>query len=258
MTPIVVYAGLLLLLPLRQTFYLMPVYPLLMIATAALLVKAVAGMRPLGWVKVPLVLLLAGWTAWQHGGDVRQVWPCLHLYGINRVDGSRMGYRNLIQTPSDGVESLIRWCNQPGHVPPGARVASFLWEQHIIAHLLPAEPHYEFIPPGAAPDGGPCQPPPWQEADFVLLHVNNMVGYGDWPPDGPERESLISAGFRPIFTVSRGPLEVAWVWRREGWSPDQGEAAAPTRIPAGRPAEAEAPAKSQQTLSIACVFMGRW
>jgi len=223
--PIVLYIGLLLLLPLRQTFYLMPVYPLLMIATAAALVRAGSRMRRLGQVRTLLALAFTGWTAWQHGGDLRHVWPCLHLYGINRVDGSRMGYRNLIQTPSDGVESLIHWCNLPGHVPPGSRVASFLWEQHIIARMLPAEPHYVFIPRGITAGGAAHRPPPppWKEADFVLLHVNNLVGYGDWPPDGPTRASLVSAGFRPVFTVSRGPLEVAWVWSRERQTPETAE-----------------------------------
>ncbi len=222
-TPIVLYLGLLLLLPLRQTFYLMPVYPLLMIVTAAALVQAASGLRRLGRVRALLILAFTGWTAWEHGGDVRHVWPCLHLYGINRVDRSRMGYRDLIQTPSDGVESLIHWCNQPGHVPPGSRIASFLWEQHVIDRLLPAEPHYVFIPRGIAASGEPCPPPPWEEADFVLLHVNNAVGYGDWPPDGPAWASLISAGFRPVFTVLRGPLEVAWVWSRTRWTPETAE-----------------------------------
>lgn len=239
-TPIVIYVGLLLFLPLRQTFYLMPVYPLLMIATAALILEAVAWMRPLGWVRAPLVLLLAGWTAWQHAGDVRHVFPHLHLHGINRVDGAALGYRNLIQTPSDGVESLIRWCNQPGNVPPNSRVVSFLWEQHLIKPLLPAKPHYIFIPRGALPERDRLSPPPrWDAADFVLLHLNNLVGYGDHPPDGPTRESLISAGFRPVFTVSRGPLEVGWAWRREGRWPGQAEPESPTKPAAGRPALGE-------------------
>lgn len=218
--PVVAYIVALCCLPMRQSFYLMGIYPLLVILTAAFLVYIGRWLRQssprasIAWAVIVVVLLIhLGWR-------VRAAYPCYHLYGYDVV-GDRWlgaesrGYRNLIQTPSDGVESLIRWCNTDPRVRPGSRVVSYLWEEGIIADVLPATPRYTFVPRGLSPDSETPPPPPSvARADFVLLHINNLLGYGDRPPDRP-REAVFSAEFRPVFTVRRGPLEVAWVFSRQ-------------------------------------------
>jgi hypothetical protein len=210
------------LLPLRQTFYLMGIYPILMILTAALAVRIGRRLhewRPgaaAAWGAVMLVLLI------HLGLNVYRAYPCYNLYGYeligNRWLGAESrGYRNLIQTPSDGVESLIRWCNADSHVPPGSTVVSYLWEDQpgqMVDDLLPAHPACTFIRRGLSPDSDEVPPPPSiDQADFVLLHVNNFVGYGDRPPDHPPLDQL-DARFHIIYAVRRGPMEVAWVYAR--------------------------------------------
>jgi len=61
-----------------------------------------------------------------------------------------------------------------------------------------------------------CVPaaPSIENADFVLLHIDNLLGYGDRPPDHPPLD-LLNGEFEPVYTVKRGPLEVAWVYARQ-------------------------------------------
>ncbi len=122
------------LLPLRQSFYLMGVYPLVAIIAAGFAVCIGRRLRKLGQggLAVGWAILLACSVSYL-GWNVYQAYPYFNLFGYETV-GNRWlgaesrGYRNLIQTPSDGVESLIRWITEDGHVRPGSRVVSFLWE----------------------------------------------------------------------------------------------------------------------------------
>jgi 4-amino-4-deoxy-L-arabinose transferase-like glycosyltransferase len=219
MWPAVAYVAFLCLLPMRQTFYLMGVYPLLMILTAAGAgvvreqLRAWRRAGPAVWV-VGVAALLA-----HLGTRVAAAYPFYHLYGYDTV-GNRWlaaesrGYRNLIQTPSDGVESLIRWCEMDQRVKEGDRVVSYLWEAAIIERVLPPTRRYVFVPRGVTPASEAVPPPPSiADADFVLLHINNLLGYGDRPPDWPP-EDLLRGRFRVVYTVRRGPMEVGRVFGR--------------------------------------------
>ncbi len=215
--PIVFLVVLLCLLPLRQSFYLMGVYPLIIIVTAA----AIVGVsRACGRGRARRVWTLLVLVAFGHlGVETWRSHPNYTSFGWRAVGGSwfgaeSRGYRNLIQTPSDGVESLIRWCLTDSGIRPGDRVVSFLWEERIIERLLPAEPGFEFVPRGVGPGSDSVPPrPDLSRADYVLLHINNVLGYGDRPPDCPPAEVLAGA-FEIVHTVRRGPLEVAWVYAR--------------------------------------------
>ncbi len=215
----VFYVIFLCLLPLRQSFYLMAVYPMILIIAAAAVVEL--GRRLERWSSkaarlwmVALIALLV-----HLGLNMYRAYPHFHLYGYNLI-GDRWlgapsrGYRNLIQTPSDGVASLIRWCETDPRVHRGDRVVSYLWEERIIDHLLPSQPHFTLVRRGLSQDRGDPPPPPSLEgADFVLIHINNLLGYGDRPPDWPPPETL-SSQFKVIHTIQRGPLAVAWVYAR--------------------------------------------
>jgi len=203
-------------LPLRQSFYLMGVYPLIMILLAGMLDQVAKWARNYSkqmrtaWMVAATLLL--GHYAWR----VRSVYPDFHLHGSATVGdrwlgASALGYRNLIQTPSDGVESLIAWCKQ--NVKPGQRVVSYLWEDHIIAPLV-ADAKFEFVPRGVTEDSDTLPPPPpIDDADYVLVHINNRLGYGDRPPDMPDAQTLADH-FKPVYTFQRSGLELAWVYER--------------------------------------------
>jgi hypothetical protein len=219
---IVFYVVLLCFLPLRQTFYLMAVYPLVVVVTAGFLVEAGQWFRRAGtrrraraaWMVAVLGLPAhLGWRTWQ-------AFPHYHLYGHD-LTGDRWlgaesrGYRNLIQTPSDGVGELVAWCRTSGRVRPGDRVVSYLWEERILRGHLPASPPFVFIPRGLSQDTDAVPPgPSIEDADFVLLHINNFLGYGDRPPDTPSADVLRSR-FEVAHAVRRGPLEVGWVYARK-------------------------------------------
>lgn len=215
----VFYVVLICLLPLRQTFYLMGVYPCMMIITAGLAVEIGVWLsKRSGGLRTVWALFVIGMLV-HLGVRLYRGYPWYQLYGYDRV-GNRWlaaesrGYRNLIQTPSDGVESLIRWCSTDGRVKRGDRVVSYLWEAEIISHALPKEPPFVFIPRGVTPESDAVPAPPAiDHADFVLLHINNLLGYGDLPPDWPEGETL-SRRFEVIHTVKRGDFAVGWVYAR--------------------------------------------
>ena len=208
-------------LPLRQTFYLMGVYPLLMILTAGMIEQVGV------WARSYSRGLRSAWAVTAAGMfvhlvvQVRASYPDYHLYGHAWI-GDRwlgagaIGYRNLIQTPSDGVESLGHWCRQ--HIGAGRRVVSYVWEDAILDPLLAGAP-FEFTPRGLSESSDALPPPPpIDTADYVLLHLNNRIGYGDRPPDWPD-EKVLDALFTPVFTVSRAGLEVAWVYGRKVSNP---------------------------------------
>ncbi len=218
--PVVAYLLLLCLLPLRQTFYLMGVYPLLLVLTAGFAVQIGRWLRDISRrARTFWAVCVVGLTL-HLGVNVYRAYPHFHIYGYDLI-GDRWlgeesrGYRNLIQTPSDGVESLILWCNT--HVPPGARVVSYLWEDqpgHIVDRVLAAEPRYRLIRRGLTLASSEIPPPPsLSDADFVLVHINNRLGYGGRPPDWPPAD-ILDAEFNEEHRVSRGALDVAWVYRR--------------------------------------------
>lgn len=217
--PIILYILALCFLPLRQSFYLMGIYPLIIILLAGFIVHVARALQRRGrhWRMAWVVLMAAclGYLAI----EVYRTFPNYQLYGYAMI-GERWlgresrGYRNLIQTPSDGVESLIRWCNHNAAVQPGSRVVSYLWESSIINDILPSQLHYAFVPRGTTENNDLLPPPPSiDDADFVLVHINNRLGYGDRPPDWPP-EPQLSKQFSIIHTVRRGPLEIAWVYGR--------------------------------------------
>lgn len=207
-------------LPLRQTFYLVGIYPLIALVTAAFMLHVVDRLgRGVAVRRIAAALVFiampVGWLALRS----KAAYPDFELFPDDEVRTSWLGaeprgYRNLIQTNSDGVEALIRWCGE--HVPAGARVVSYLWEDSIIAHALPADHRFRFVPRGLSERTAVLPPPPpIDDADYVLLHVNNILGYGDLPPDTPPMAEL-QRDFTPVFTVrrGRGPTELAWVYQR--------------------------------------------
>ncbi|MBX3396422.1 MAG: phospholipid carrier-dependent glycosyltransferase [Phycisphaerae bacterium] len=212
-------------LPQRQSCLLMGIYPLVVITTAGALVGTIRWVRELrstGLIVAWLLVFAAGVAI--VGFESRRAWPDYQVYGAELLSdrtnwrwlgADSRGSCNLIQTSCDGVESVIEWCESSDTVFPGARVVSFFWEDGIVRSALPERPRYVFVPRGgtSASDELPA-PPAIHNADFVLLHVNNVLGYCGHSPDMPAADELNTL-FEPVFTVKRGPLEVAWVYGRK-------------------------------------------
>lgn len=217
---VIFYVTLLCFLPLRQAFYLMGVYPLIMVLVAGFVVEM--GRRLYRWSRVAgrfwlaaVLLLLV-----HLGYRVDAAYPWFHLAGRDIVGDRWMGaesrgYRNLIQTPSDGVAEMIQWCIADPRVAAGDRVISYLWEDRIIENLLPVRPRFDLVRRGVQPDRDALPAvPPIDEADFVLLHINNLLGYGDRPPDLPPMDELRDR-FEVVHVVHRDGLDVGWVYQRK-------------------------------------------
>ncbi|QOJ02483.1 MAG: glycosyltransferase family 39 protein [Planctomycetia bacterium] len=217
---IIFYIVLICFLPLRQTFYLMGVYPMMVVLTAAFAVELVRRLRQRSTTASALAVTLFGVCLVHLGFRVATAYPYFHLYGYDRVGDRWMGreargYRNLIQTPSDGVEELLQWCATNNAVRPTDRVVSFLWEDRIVRKTLESLPRsIQLTPRGLTEESDKLPPQPdVQHADWILLHINNRLGYGDRPPDWPPA-ALLEAQFTVAHAVRRGPIEVAWVYGR--------------------------------------------
>ncbi len=206
------------LLPLRQTFYLMSVWPMLCILAAAGLLaferRLAAGLRGrrTGLLLTTVILGQLLWAA-------VSAWPDYNLYprrwiGTRWLGSHAVGYRNLVQTPCDGYAELVDWCLRS--VKPGERVVSYLWADHVLDALLPADLPFVFVRRGiyhAADNNLPLPPPPAiDDADVVLVHVNTRAEYDDMPPADVLETRF---GGAPVFVVLRnGDFVIAKAYRR--------------------------------------------
>jgi len=198
------YVLLLTTLPLRQPFYLMSVYPLLTLMLAAFVVRVGLWLRErdrlrlraVWWAVVVTSCLYLGWGMFR-------VYPDFGLYGHETV-GDRWlgaesrGYRNLIQVTNDGTEDALRWCLE--HVPPGQRVVSYLWDDHVIdAFVDRTPPAFELVRRLAEADA--TRGPSIEDADFLLVGLNNEVTYRDMPSPGALVDRFEP---QPVHVVWRG------------------------------------------------------
>jgi 4-amino-4-deoxy-L-arabinose transferase-like glycosyltransferase len=197
----VIYLLFLLVLPIRQSFYLMSVYPLIVLILAAFITHVAARLSSRersssAWIALVATssVYLAWGTAWSY--------PEFGYYGYTLVGDSWLGaesygYRNLIQVTNDGTEDALRWLTQ--HVPPGRRVVSYLWDDHVIDHFLAGSPPlFHLVRRDAHRSRN--SPPEIDDADFVVVGLNNEVSYRDLP------KAELEEGFNqsPRHVVFRG------------------------------------------------------
>jgi hypothetical protein len=133
-----IYYGLLVLvLPLQQPFWLMSVYPLLMLVLSALVVR--------GWERISDMRLRRAYAAaivasvlYLLAGVVR-VYPTFGSYGYE-ITGDRWlgepsrGYRAVVVVTNDGSTEALEWLER--HAPPGAIVLSYLNDVHLLRYLV--------------------------------------------------------------------------------------------------------------------------
>ena len=144
-TVVLLYYGLLLvILPLQQPFWLMSVYPLIVIALSAIIIFGLTNIKnaKLRWAWLGYI---AGAFAWLFFGLV-QVYPTFGFYGYELV-GERwlgnlsLGHRALVVVTNDGSVEAIDWLRQ--HVDAGSSVISYLDDPHIINYFESIQP-FEF------------------------------------------------------------------------------------------------------------------
>ena len=197
-----VYAATLAALPLLQTFYLMSIYPVLVIVLSAFLVD-VATALPRGAARTAWVIVVTGAIGWLLLSDIR-VYPAFGYYGYETLGPRWMGsdtrgYRNIVQVTNDGTEEALRWCNE--HVPKGCRVFIRTTDRYVAqAFAERTRSRYEFIVQDMDSGVDPELPrEPLDAADYVVLHHTRIFRYFETPPESGELGQ-----FRVVHTVWRG------------------------------------------------------
>lgn len=199
---IVLYVLATLMLPLRQPFYLMSVYPLIVLLIAAFVLKVARLLRPRERLASAWIALVATSCLYLLWGTIRS-YPEFGYYGYTLI-GDRWlgadsrGYRNLVQVTNDGTCDALDWL--AANVPPGRRVVSFLWDDHVIdAYLANRPPKYQLVRRNAY--AARDRVPEIDDADFVVFALNNQASYRDAPSP---RELAVRFGGIPRHVVFRG------------------------------------------------------
>jgi len=92
----------------------------------------------------------------------------------------------------------LDWCIK--NVPPGKRVVSYLWDDHVIdAFVEEHRPAFELV--RRYPEIDKTQGPPIDDADYLMVSLNNEVTYFDAPSS---KEINDHFDILPAHTVLRG------------------------------------------------------
>ena len=201
-TVVLFYYGLLLaVLPLQQPFWLMSIYPLIVLVLSAMIVQGLTNLKTPKWRLswAGYVAIAFGWLA----VGLLQVYPTFGYYGYELIgeqwlgDNSR-GYSAVITVTNDGSTEAINWLQQ--HVPAGSAVISYLDDPHIINYLASIQPFaFDFQHAQQYQDKNNLD----QElagADFVVARALNDSGFA--PVTDPA--FIQQFGREPIHQIVRG------------------------------------------------------
>lgn len=205
------YLAGLLLLPIAQTFYTVPVLPALSLLAADQFLRLWARRRTGALL---LALAVLGWWG------VEMVWcyPDYNLNGYQWVGArplfgrSSLGYRSVAMTPSDGVQQAMEWLN--AHARPGETALLYVMEKHIVQATAP-HPAYRLQSGYEASLN--------THPDYVVVHINAIIwqGWGLDTPVGdvfryPYDPARLAREYVKVFSVPRAfGLEMASVWKRK-------------------------------------------
>jgi hypothetical protein len=201
------FAGLI-VLPVAQTFYTIPLLPVLAVFASDLFFRLYSRRRA---AAVGLSILAVGLL----GLDMSLCYPDYNLDGYQWLGArplageSSISYRSVVQTPSDGVQQAFEWLNT--HARAGERVLAYVAPWHIIQATAP-NPIYR-IENGFK---GTIRSRP----DYVVVHINELIwnGWGTDTPRGnvfryPFDRTWLEANYIKVFSVPRAfGIEMASVW----------------------------------------------
>lgn len=208
---VTVYLSALLFLPLGQTFYTIPLLPVLSLLLAIQLLRLVSK-----WRRTSYALLVLGLIWW--GTDVKQSYPDYHLNGYQWLGArpffgrSSLGYRSVVYMPSDGVQQAMQWLNSNAKT---GQVAYLYLEPWFLVKELAPDPKYEFK--SGFHESLSTKP------DYVAIQINSTIlqGEGSHTPQGsifryPLEMETLQNEYEKVFSVRRAfDLEVASIWRRK-------------------------------------------
>lgn len=201
----------LLLLPLGQTFYTVPLLPILCLLTAFQFMQLWAQHRNIAYVLATICIV---W--W--GMEMIQSYPDYHLNSYqwlgNRVlfGRSSVGYRSVVFTPADGVQQAVEWLNQ--NAESGKVVQLYVGPQHIVRYLAP-KPIYVL--------SNGYQDTLLSNPDYVVVHINDTIwsGNGRENPVGniiryPYDPIILEQHYEKVFAVTRAfEIEMVSIWQRK-------------------------------------------
>jgi hypothetical protein len=213
-TPLVIvaaYLAILLALPLGQTFYTIPLLPLLSLLTADQLLRLWSRRK-----QIALALVILGLTWW--GVEMSESYPDYHLNGYQWVGArplfgrSSLGYRSIVYTPLDGVQQAMGWLNT--YARAGQVALLYAGPPYVIEALTP-DPVYTLI---YGPEGNLGSKP-----DYVVVHMDHIIRQGegnDTPQENifeyPFDYGVLQDEYEKVFAVHRAfNLEMASVWKRK-------------------------------------------
>jgi hypothetical protein len=202
-TLVLFYYGLLLaILPLQQPFWLMSVYPLILILLAAFILHNLTNLKNLklriGWAGY-----VAASAAWLIVGLIN-VYPTFGYYGYELIGerwlGSESrGYRAVVVVTNDGSTEAIDWLRK--NVAEDSTVLSYLDDIHLIKYLMSKDgvtfnfQHALNHMTDAEIDRKLLK------ADFVVVRVVSDLGK---PTPLSNRTFIQRFGFAPAYQVVRG------------------------------------------------------
>ena len=212
-TPLIMitaYTVTLLLLPLGQTFYTIPLLPLLSLLTAHQLLRLWSKRR-----EITVAIITLGLIGW--GVEMRESYPDYHLNGYQWLGArpifgrSSIGYRSIVYVPLDGVEQSMSWLNT--QAAPGQVVLIYGVPRYIIDTLTP-EPAYVIVDGSANTLSS--------KPDYVVIHIGATIRQGEGS-DSPQENifeypfdyGTLEDKYEKVFSVQRAfRLEMASVWKR--------------------------------------------
>ncbi len=207
----------LVLLPLAQTFYVIPVLPLLATLGADQLLTLLARRKRLA-VSIGVVAMIGLIV------DLALCYPDFNLNGYQwlgaRYLGNRstIGYRSVVQTTSDGVQQVAQWLNE--NARPGDRVVVYVYEWHVLQAVC-GDSQFRLTP--GQEISVRLRP------DYVIVHINHTIrqswaAFASGEANNARAESVFwtpydEAWLRSHFTkVAAVPrafgIEMASLWRR--------------------------------------------
>jgi 4-amino-4-deoxy-L-arabinose transferase-like glycosyltransferase len=204
------FAGLM-LLPLAQTFYTIPILPVLSLLVADQFLRLWSFRRK-------IALMAAVFTMGWWGVEMVQCYPDYHLNGYQWLGArplfgrSSIGYRSVVYTPSDGVQQAVEWLNT--NAEPGQTALLYVEPWHIVRYIAPD--------PGYTLTNG-FDETLHSKPDFVVVHIGAILwqGEGNDTPIGdviryPFNFEVLTREYEQVFVVQRAfNLEMASVWQRK-------------------------------------------